>query len=334
MEEDKRRRLKKLTEFRDSGVLSEGQYQIAKTRLLAADAADADDEYADPRPSLLASYWPALVGFGILIVMVVGVVIYGRMQAEQDMVDLNVTMSSDAVPNLLDTAPSGAEVCSSDATGAGLRDIIFERAQQQYGGDPGPLESLRKAVGMRMNYPQVRGLRPDVGRTDCGGRFVLDLPPSVHGAFDGLSALEADIGYAVQVDAQGNASVAEITGADQLIEQLAVAASVVGGPGKAPDDLVPKQAASRPSFDCRRALFNVERLICRDEGLSKLDRDLALRYESLRRDLSGADWQSVSDSQRNFLRRRTGCRDVACLHDLYVARMRYLDQVADAYEAR
>lgn len=328
MEEDKQERLRKLTELRDSGVLSEGEYQIAKTRLLAAREARATDARPE-EPSLLSSYWPALVGFGILMLLVVAVVLYGKMQADEDVVDLNVSLSSGVGSNVLDAAPSGTELCESGIAHGQIKDMIFERAQQQYGGDPGPLDSLRKAVGVRMQYPMLRAVRQDVGRTDCGGHLVLDLPPSVHAAFDGRPALEADVEYAIQPAADGSGNVAQITGADQIIEQLAVAASLVGGQGKAPAGGARPQGPFNPSFDCRGTLSNVERMICDDEQLAQLDRALAERYLALRRELPRPEWQLVSESQREFLRRRARCTNVACLNDAYSAQSSFLERFGE-----
>src|SRR5207249_12269629 len=86
------------------------------------------------------------------------------------------------------------------------------------------------------------------------------------------------------------------------------------------------QKTYNPGFDCRGSLSNIEQMICQDEQLSQLDRALTARYQSLKQELSATEWQLVVDSQRDFLRRRGACGDVACLHDVYVAQTRYLDR--------
>jgi uncharacterized protein YecT (DUF1311 family) len=326
MAEDEQDRLNKLAELRNSGVLSEEEYHAARARLRARSQPREIDEI-DTTPSLLQSYWPALVGLGILILLVIGVVVYGRMGSQDETVDLNVAVGNDmAAANVLEAAPTGTALCASTSTYLRIKDTIFDRAQKQFGGDPGPLESLRRSVGVRMQYPLLRGVHQDVSRTDCSGRLILDLPPAARGAFDGTPALESDIQYSVQPAADGNGDVAEVSGGDDVVQQLAIAASLVYARRATQAGGVQPQKSYNPSFDCGGSLSNVEQMICQDEGLSQLDRALTARYQSLKQELSTTEWQSVVDSQRDFLRRRGACADVACLHDVYVAQTRYLDR--------
>jgi len=324
--EEEQERLRRLVELRRRGRLSDDEGASARVRV------QRDPEPVYERASIWQSWWPAFLGFGILILLIAGVVIYGRMvAAQEDTADLNIATSIDTGSNVLDAAQIGAETCASQAASARIKEEIFNRAQAQYGGDPAPLESLRGAVGARMQYPQLRGLHEDVGRADCTGHLVIDLPPSVRTAFDGMPALEADLEYSVQQGADGTGNVMDMKGVDEVVRQLAVAASLVGGPGKAPIEDLQARQIYNPSFACRGTLTNVENLICHDEQLARLDRDLAERFVGLRRELTGADWATVSDSQRAFLRRRAACLDVACLSDAYTAQLRVLDRYAAAY---
>ena len=328
MADEEQERLRRLAELRRRSRLADDEPERASARVRV----QREPEPKPQGPSIWEAWWPAFVGFGVLVLMIAALVIYGRMTAAtEDAGDLNIAVSIDAGSNVIDAAQKGAESCGSVAAYARIKDEIFNRAQALYGGDPAPLDSLRNAVSARMQYPQVRGLREDVGRTDCGGHLVIDLPPSVRTAFDGLPALEADLEYGVQQAANGSGSVVELKGVDDVVRQLAVAAGLVGGPGKAPiEEPRPEQAYS-PSFACRGMLSNVERMICHDEQLSRLDREVAERFVTLRRELSGADWMPVNDAQRAFLRRRAACLDVACLNDAYVAQVRVLQRLEAAY---
>jgi hypothetical protein len=334
MAEHEQDRLNKLTELRNSGVLSEAEFQTASARL-RAQRAQPEMEVAEGGSSLLRSYWPAFVGLGILILLVLGVVLYGRMASDDETVDLNLAISNDlAAANVLDAAPTGADRCASTAAYIRIKDAIFARAQKQFGGDPGPLESLRRSVGTRVQYPLLRSVHQDVKRTDCSGHLVLDLPPPARGAFDGLPALESDIQYSVQPAADGAGDVVEVAGGDDIVQQLAVAAGLVGSRRAGSTGDTQLTASYNPSFDCSGTLSNVEQIVCRDEQLSQLDRTVTSRYRSLRQVLPPDDWQVVVDSQREFLRRRAACANAACVHDAYVAQARYLDRLGDAYEGQ
>lgn len=320
-DEDQERR-RKLAELRRIGVLSDDEFKSANARLRTQRVPETPDE---DRPSVWSDYWPAFLGFAILVLMIVGLVVYGRMTAASEDVDLNIAVSRDASDNLLNAAPTGAEACSSEAGFGSIKDQIFDRAQTKFGGDPGPLDSLRRAVGVRMQYPMLRAVHQDNKPTDCGGHLLLDLPPSVRAAFEGLPALEADVEYAVQPAADGTMTLVNLAGADFIVDQLAVAANLVGGQGKTEAGAASSAPVHGPSFDCRGAATNVERIICQDDQLAQLDVQLADRYLSLRRQFSGPDWQPVGDSQRAFLRRRAACPDIACLRDAYAGQIRYLD---------
>lgn len=79
------------------------------------------------------------------------------------------------------------------------------------------------------------------------------------------------------------------------------------------------------SFDCKKASTSVEKLICTDPKLSELDTDLAQAYR-------GAVKVSpdVKVGQRQWLKERNACVDVACLANAYQARISELKSLADA----
>jgi uncharacterized protein len=87
-------------------------------------------------------------------------------------------------------------------------------------------------------------------------------------------------------------------------------------------------APPRLSFDCAKASSAVDRLICSDEGLARLDRALAERYEELHRTVSPGGFAVLRKGQLAWQAARKDCvakdksRDqaVACLGEAYANR--------------
>lgn len=86
---------------------------------------------------------------------------------------------------------------------------------------------------------------------------------------------------------------------------------------------LPVQAAS---FDCAKAASKVEKLICGDIDLSKLDEDLSKTYQqTLER---SDDKQKSTDEQRQWLKHvRNACQDSGCIKHAYEARVSQLNAV-------
>lgn len=81
--------------------------------------------------------------------------------------------------------------------------------------------------------------------------------------------------------------------------------------------------ASATSFDCADARTNIEKLICSDAGLSKLDGDLNKAY--LLHLESNAHSKQATSSQRQWLKNiRDVCKDVRCISEAYKSRIREL----------
>jgi uncharacterized protein YecT (DUF1311 family) len=331
MAETDRDRLNKLAELRDRGVLTEAEFQNAKARLLAG-ARQSPPPAEEPGRwgTILRDYWPAFAGLGVLLLMVIALIVYGNLKADEEAGSLTGIEIGNAIDeNMLDAAPDGEALCASQPAAGRIRDMIFDQAVKQAGGDPARLDSLRRAVVARIQYPQFRGFRQDSGRTECVGRLILDLPPTVQSAFDGAPSLEADVEFAFQNAADGAPAVVEVRGADFVIQQLATAAGVA--PAVAPAQAEPARTYN-PSFDCSGTLSNVERMICQDEDLARRDRALAALYAGVRARVSGPDAQDLVDAQRAFVQRRGACADTACVRDAYVAQSRYLNQLEVAGE--
>lgn len=81
-------------------------------------------------------------------------------------------------------------------------------------------------------------------------------------------------------------------------------------------------AAHAASFDCAKAATKVEKLICGDSALSKLDEELNAAYKTALQDEKQAD--STKQAQMQWIKERNKCADTDCLSKAYRARTREL----------
>lgn len=93
-------------------------------------------------------------------------------------------------------------------------------------------------------------------------------------------------------------------------------------------------AAYSASFDCSKASSRVEKLICEDDELSRLDKELALSYKRILESLVFASETLAKDriqtEQRQWLKKeRNNCSDTACLRLAYEARIKQLEDERD-----
>lgn len=83
-------------------------------------------------------------------------------------------------------------------------------------------------------------------------------------------------------------------------------------------------------FDCRRARTQVEKTICADAELSRLDSEMNELYRQIRAETRGIDgetgWQvdPVAAENARWLEGRNQCRDAACLRSAYRQRIAQL----------
>lgn len=79
------------------------------------------------------------------------------------------------------------------------------------------------------------------------------------------------------------------------------------------------------SFDCKKARSTVEKLICSDAALSRLDDDLARAYRGSLKDAPGKE--TLRSQQMEWLTKtRDACKDRECLVKAYYDRIVQLDQ--------
>ena len=90
--------------------------------------------------------------------------------------------------------------------------------------------------------------------------------------------------------------------------------------------LLTASAAQAASFDCAEASTDIERTICADEELSRLDGSLGSFYAWAR--LRAADPKALRTEQRTWLRDvREACVDSGCLKKAYKLRIDELSKV-------
>ncbi|HEV7778889.1 MAG TPA: lysozyme inhibitor LprI family protein, partial [Luteibacter sp.] len=79
------------------------------------------------------------------------------------------------------------------------------------------------------------------------------------------------------------------------------------------------------SFDCSKAASPVEKLICGDQDVSRLDTQLQGTYQTALGAVDASSKDRLVKEQRNWIRyTRNICQDEACLGDAYKARIAVL----------
>lgn len=77
--------------------------------------------------------------------------------------------------------------------------------------------------------------------------------------------------------------------------------------------------AQAASFDCGKARAKVEKFICGDAELSKLDEQLNTAYKTALQDEKQAD--SIRQAQKQWMKERNGCADAGCVKLAYETRL-------------
>jgi uncharacterized protein YecT (DUF1311 family) len=78
--------------------------------------------------------------------------------------------------------------------------------------------------------------------------------------------------------------------------------------------VIPYVEVKAASFDCDKAKSAVEKMICANAELSKLDEEMAGVYKTT---LAGSTTGTIKNIQKEWLKARNQCKDVACLKSSY-----------------
>lgn len=250
------------------------------------------------------------------------------------------------------------QACASQASYERLKILIFEKAAQVRTGNATTLDSLAGSAVVRMEEPVVKSRDEQLNVTVCTGRMIIELPPGTEDAFNGERRLVADVEYAAQAAADGSGMVYQLDGAEPIIYRLAaIDLKKAALPAPAPDPTAvaeampfpqppatpkpvasptpplppplqrPRSVSARPSFNCRYARTRTEQLICGDEQLAALDRDMASLYYQA---VAAADPETrriLRGTRDRFLLRREQCEGRRCVADSYEDRIDEIDRI-------
>lgn len=79
------------------------------------------------------------------------------------------------------------------------------------------------------------------------------------------------------------------------------------------------QSTEAASFDCAKAGAKLEKLVCSDAELSKLDEQLNTAYKAALQDEKQAD--TIRQAQKQWMKERNGCADAGCVKRAYETRL-------------
>jgi uncharacterized protein YecT (DUF1311 family) len=113
------------------------------------------------------------------------------------------------------------KACASESTYDRLKELVFDEAARIRNSDPRNLDPLAAGSLVRMEDPIVKSRDEDLNVTVCKGKFILELPPGVENAFDGMRRVSADVEYSAQAAADGSGLVYQMDGAEPIIYRLA-----------------------------------------------------------------------------------------------------------------
>jgi uncharacterized protein YecT (DUF1311 family) len=71
------------------------------------------------------------------------------------------------------------------------------------------------------------------------------------------------------------------------------------------------------SFDCKKAKTDIEKLICSNEELSKLDEELNEAYKELLSKINKNDKEIIKQQQRDWIKNRNVCTNISCIKYQY-----------------
>lgn len=79
------------------------------------------------------------------------------------------------------------------------------------------------------------------------------------------------------------------------------------------------------SFNCDRASIDIERSICNDPDLSKLDSELSISYTLSKRILINTE--ALMTSQVEWLAKRNSCKEILCISKEYKLRIKAIENM-------
>jgi len=223
-------------------------------------------------------------------------------------------------------------VCSAPQTYARLKELLFDEAVRQRGGDPAGLDATVAAANVSVLEPVTATGDPH-GVVVCSGRVLVELPQT--------KRLAANVEYAAQAASDGSGLVFDLEGAGDVVRELAM----MGGPpaapaqGALPSPEAPFDGAHRashsigPSFNCAYARLQSEKLICASRPLAELDRQMASLYYDQMARADERTRQLLRRTRDAFLTRRDRCQQSGCIASVYEDRIDEIRRIAARAES-
>jgi uncharacterized protein YecT (DUF1311 family) len=81
-----------------------------------------------------------------------------------------------------------------------------------------------------------------------------------------------------------------------------------------------QEGAPRASFECKKAVTRIERAVCGNADLARMDGEMGFAYARLLRHAPPGERPAIQQAQRAWLKRRDGCGDMPCLSEAYATR--------------
>jgi len=214
-------------------------------------------------------------------------------------------------------------VCSAPQTYARLKELLFDEAVRQRGGDPAGLDAAITAANLSVLEPVTATGNPQ-GVVVCSGRVLLELPGDPE-----ARRLAADVEYAAQAASDGSGLVFDLEGAGAMVRELALLGgpAATAGPAQPPSTEPPTGDAHRaihsdgPSFDCSYARLPSEKMICASRPLAALDREMASLYYDRMARADERTRQLLRRTRDAFLTRRDRCQQSTCIASVYEDRI-------------
>ena len=247
------------------------------------------------------------------------------------------------------TTKAASDHCNDPSAADLVKAELFRRAVDLRPAERPQLERAAPHAHLRIDSAASKG-----EATDCGGWLAIDFPRGL--VVDGSrSNLNAEIGFRLVQSGEGF-RLAGLSKVDGLVRSIAtlgppprepetisrmatkeVAAVELpkAAPGKAArvagataSSATPKLSSSdQAKSACAGASSRSQRIVCGDENLSSLDRQLALLYRQSWKEADEKKRAALIGTRQRFNDRRDACGSSNCMTTAYVTRLREISEI-------
>ena len=259
-------------------------------------------------------------------------------------------------PELIQAKASGdgaISPCAHPSVQALVKQELFRRATSLQSGDGKALNTAASGTRIRINSPLAANGKS--GTTGCRGWLAIDLPAGLV-VDQGRTNLNTEIAYELAKGSDGRISLTSLTGVNALVRSLGTAAPPprepepveapvstqiaergVRKPVQKPDTAVVAAATARPVaklhrpqppvVKCSSEPNDASRMICSNDNLASLDRQLASFYRQSWDKADETKRAALVGSRQRFNERRNACASPNCMTSAYVARLREIGDI-------